>query len=80
MVHRLGHCPGRDCALDPQRAMLAFVSAPSGSGDFRRDFSFRFIGRDLIGIPIGIASQLFWSDWLLGRFDRCFRVLIQMTN
>ncbi|MEO8162771.1 MAG: type II CAAX endopeptidase family protein [Ilumatobacteraceae bacterium] len=42
----------------PNMAMLVFVSGRRGTGNFRRDFSFSFRGRDLLGIPIGIISQL----------------------
>lgn len=42
----------------PNVAMLVIVSRRRGTGDFIRDFSFRFSRRDLLGIPIGIASQL----------------------
>lgn len=42
----------------PNVAMLVFVSGQRGTGSFRHDFSFSFRGRDLIGIPIGVASQL----------------------
>ncbi|MFA5775366.1 MAG: hypothetical protein WC864_08310, partial [Ilumatobacteraceae bacterium] len=42
----------------PNVAMLVFVSRRRGSGNVRRDFSFAFQRRDLLGIPIGIFSQL----------------------
>lgn len=42
----------------PNMAMLVFVSHRRGTGNFNHDFSFRFKRRDLLGIPIGIASQL----------------------
>ncbi len=42
----------------PNLAMLVIVSNRRGTGNFRRDFSFLFRGRDFLGIPIGIASQL----------------------
>lgn len=42
----------------PNLVMLAIVSQRRGTGNFIRDFSFRFKNRDLLGIPIGIASQL----------------------
>lgn len=42
----------------PNVAMLIFVSGRRGTGDFRHDFAFWFRGRDLLGIPIGIVSQL----------------------
>jgi len=42
----------------PNVAMLVIVSRKRGTGNFRNDFSFRFSKRDLLGIPIGIVSQL----------------------
>jgi hypothetical protein len=42
----------------PNVAMLVIVSSRRGTGNFRHDFSFWFRGRDFLGIPIGIASQL----------------------
>ncbi|MHB1130357.1 MAG: CPBP family intramembrane glutamic endopeptidase [Ilumatobacteraceae bacterium] len=42
----------------PNVAMLVIVSRRRGTGNFNHDFSFRFSRRDLLGIPIGIASQL----------------------
>ena len=56
----------------PNVAMLAFVSHRRGTGDFRRDFSFRFTGRDLIGIPIGIVSQLFLVGLVTWPFRQMF--------
>lgn len=42
----------------PNLAMLVIVSHRRGTGNFSHDFSFRFSRRDLLGIPIGIVSQL----------------------
>lgn len=42
----------------PNLAMLVIVSHRRGTGNFSHDFSFRFGRRDLLGIPIGIVSQL----------------------
>lgn len=42
----------------PNMAMLVFVSGRRGTGNFRHDFAFWFRRRDLLGIPIGIVSQL----------------------
>jgi len=42
----------------PQLAALVFVSKRYASGNPARDFGLRFRPIDLLGIPIGIASQL----------------------
>lgn len=42
----------------PQLAALVVVSRAFASGHPARDFSFRFAPRDLLGIPIGVVSQL----------------------
>lgn len=55
----------------PNVAMLFVVSNRRGTGNFRRDFSFTFHRRDLLGIPIGILSQLL----LVGAVTWPFRLI-----
>lgn len=56
----------------PNVAMLVFVSNRRGTGYFRQDFSFRFSGRDLLGIPIGVVSQLLLVGIVTWPFRRVF--------
>lgn len=56
----------------PNLAMLAIVSRRRGTGNFIHDFSFRFCRRDLLGIPIGIASQLLLVEIVTWPFREMF--------
>jgi hypothetical protein len=56
----------------PNVAMLVIVSRRRGTGNFCDDFSFRFHARDLVGIPIGIASQLLLVGMVTWPFRQIF--------
>jgi membrane protease YdiL (CAAX protease family) len=52
---------------------LIFVSRHWGTNNFRRDYGFRFLPIDVIGVPIGILCQLVFVPvlyWLLPFIDR----------
>jgi membrane protease YdiL (CAAX protease family) len=52
---------------------LVFVSRRLGTGNFRRDYGLRFLPIDVIGIPIGVLTQLVFVQvlyWALPFIDR----------
>ena len=52
---------------------LLFVSRRFGTGNFRRDYGLRFLPIDVIGIPIGVLTQLVFVQvlyWALPFIDR----------
>jgi uncharacterized protein len=46
------------CLWLPMMAALAVLSRRSGTGDFRADYNVAFRVIDLVGVPIGVLSQL----------------------
>jgi len=52
---------------------LLFVSRQFGTGNFRRDYGLQFLPIDVIGIPIGVLTQLVFVQvlyWALPFIDR----------
>jgi uncharacterized protein len=46
------------CLWVPMLVALAMLSKRAGTGDFRADYTLSFRASDLVGIPIGVLSQL----------------------